>query len=401
MSFVFFSGSSLYFPCKRGRAHFHLMFFFLWLWEKLHFTIICLFFWNDPGSLVHVTSALFQTSEPSTVQMSPLGSRRTRASRWFLENIWFDFSRGGCLRVTLPTCPVILWQFRKQKGEITFLKSTNGDGLSTVAFQLFLGLIVLFCSWDFFGPSSRLFLREESKCKRCFPADLNQSLFPPLNCAGLYVQAGANAVVHLSDASPPSAGEGTKNSPGWINGRTLIGQRFTLTFTHCRSPYGWHSATSWPADCLHLQLVADKIILKHPCCAKGVCIVLCTRKKKCFFLSNTLMHTRTRPGEKKLQLSATLSHKCCKCLLCNPCNYSHFFIFFLTQFQNPNWTLSYVMYSHKHPNGAIITAAKSLTEPSGCSASNQQPWSSCKTFSLKAAWKDLFLLFFFCFSFVF
>lgn len=184
---------------EQGRAHFHLMFFFLWLQEKLNFAIILLFFfffWNNQGSLVHLTSALFQTFEPSTVQMSPLGSRRTRASRWFLENIWFDFSCEGCLRVTLSTCPVILWQFRKQKGEITFLKRTNGDGFSMVPFQVFLSFNVLFS----FLSSSRFFLQKESKCKHCFPADPNQSVFPPLNCAGLYVQAGANAVVHLSDA---------------------------------------------------------------------------------------------------------------------------------------------------------------------------------------------------------
>lgn len=118
------------------------------------------FFWNNQGSLVHLTSALFQTFEPSTVQMSPLGSRRTRASRWFLENIWFDFSREGCLRVTLSTCPVILWQFRKQKGEITFLKRTNGDGFSMVPFQVFLSFNVLFCFCDFSG------LRVGSFCRR-------------------------------------------------------------------------------------------------------------------------------------------------------------------------------------------------------------------------------------------
>lgn len=102
-------------------------------------------FWNNQGSLVHLTSALFQTFEPSTVEMSPLGPRRTGASRCFLENIWFDFSGEGCLRVTLSTCPVILWQFRKQKGEMTFSKRTNRDGFSMVPFQVVLSFNVLVC----------------------------------------------------------------------------------------------------------------------------------------------------------------------------------------------------------------------------------------------------------------
>lgn len=156
---------------ERGLAHFHLMFFFLWLWEKFNFAIIWLFFfffWNNQGSLVHLTSALFQTFEPSTVQMSPLGSRRTRASRWFLENIWFDFSREGCLRVTLSTCPVILWQFRKQKGEITFLKRTNGDGFSMVPFQVFLSFNVLFCFCDFSGLRVGSFRRRNPSASTVF-----------------------------------------------------------------------------------------------------------------------------------------------------------------------------------------------------------------------------------------
>lgn len=56
---------------KNRDGHFHLMSFFLRLRGKFNLTTIqslYFYFWNHRGGLVHLTGALFQTFEPSTVQ---------------------------------------------------------------------------------------------------------------------------------------------------------------------------------------------------------------------------------------------------------------------------------------------------------------------------------------------